>query len=155
MKSACASNSSSSSFSIPRSLARSGVRNGSYPITFIFRPRARSATIAPILPQPMIPSFLPVISVPINFDFSHLPATVDIWACGICLVSDSIIEMACSAVVTALPNGVFITMTPACVAAGISTLSTPIPARPTTFKFGAASNTSAVTFVADRIANPS
>ena len=41
--------------------------------------------------------------------------------------------MACSAVVIELPNGVFITMTPRAVAAGMSTLSTPMPARPTTF----------------------
>ena len=43
--------------------------------------------------------------------------------------------MACSAVVIELPNGVFITMTPRAVAAGMSTLSTPMPARPTTFSF--------------------
>ena len=42
--------------------------------------------------------------------------------------------MACSAVVIELPNGVFITMTPRAVAAGISTLSTPMPARPTTLR---------------------
>ena len=40
--------------------------------------------------------------------------------------------MACSAVVTELPNGVFMTITPRAVAAGTSTLSTPIPARPMT-----------------------
>ncbi len=41
--------------------------------------------------------------------------------------------MACSAVVIELPNGVFITMMPVAVAAGMSTLSTPMPARPITF----------------------
>ena len=34
-----------------------------------------------------------------------------------------------------LPNGVFITMMPRAVAAGMSTLSTPMPARPITFRF--------------------
>ena len=43
--------------------------------------------------------------------------------------------MACSAVVIELPNGVFITMMPLAVAAGMSTLSTPMPARPMTFSF--------------------
>jgi hypothetical protein len=46
--------------------------------------------------------------------------------------------MACSAVVMELPNGVFITTTPRPVAAGTSTLSTPMPARPTTFSRSAA-----------------
>ena len=43
--------------------------------------------------------------------------------------------MACSAVVIELPNGVFITITPLAVAAGMSTLSTPMPARPITLRF--------------------
>ena len=42
--------------------------------------------------------------------------------------------MACSAVVIALPCGVFITTTPRAVADLTSTLSTPMPARPTTFR---------------------
>ena len=46
-----------------------------------------------------------------------------------------------SAVVTVLPPGVFITTVPCCVAASMSTLSTPTPARPTTRNFGAASMT--------------
>ena len=52
--------------------------------------------------------------------------------------------MACSAVVMLLPSGVFTTTTPASVAAGMSTLSTPIPARPTIRRFFAAPRTSAV-----------
>ena len=64
--------------------------------------------------------------------------------------------MACSAVVMELPKGVFITMMPWAVAAGMSTLSTPMPARPMTFRrpFEAAMIFS-VTFVAERIARPS
>ena len=46
-----------------------------------------------------------------------------------------------SAVVTVLPPGVFITTMPCCVAASMSTLSTPTPARPTTRNFFAASMT--------------
>ena len=67
----------------------------------------------------------------------------------------SISEMACSAVVIELPKGVFITITPFLDAAGMSTLSTPMPARPMTFRFGAASSTALVTFVELRIARPS
>ena len=47
--------------------------------------------------------------------------------------------MACSAVVIELPNGVFITMMPFAVAAGMSTLSTPMPARPITLRRSARS----------------
>src|SRR3546814_7994983 len=54
-----------------------------------------------------------------------------------------------------LPKGVFITMTPFLEASGMSTLSTPIPARPTTLRFVAAARTSAVTLVAERIARRS
>ena len=66
--------------------------------------------------------------------FSHLPACVEASACGICRASASISVMACSAVVIELPNGVFITITPLAVAAGMSTLSTPMPARPITLR---------------------
>ncbi len=38
---------------------------------------ARAQTMEPILPAPMTPSVLPVISTPMNFDFSHLPACVE------------------------------------------------------------------------------
>ena len=61
----------------------------------------------------------------------------------------------CSAVVTAFPKGVFITTMPRAEAAGISTLSTPMPARPMTFRFLAASRIFGVTLVAERIASPS
>ncbi len=51
--------------------------------------------------------------------FSHLPACVEASACGIWRASANIMAMACSAVVIELPNGVFMTMTPFAVAAGI------------------------------------
>jgi len=50
MKSARARRSSSSTFSIPNSTARSGLRNGSKAMTFMRRPSARLATIEPMLP---------------------------------------------------------------------------------------------------------
>ena len=83
----------------------------------------------------MTPSVLPKISTPMKRFFSHLPACVEASASGIWRASASISEMACSAVVIELPNGVFITMMPRAVAAGMSTLSTPMPARPITFRF--------------------
>ena len=60
----------------------------------------------------------------------------------------------CSAVVIALPIGVFITTIPFAVHAGTLILSTPIPARPTTFSWGAAFKIFSVTFVEERIAKP-
>ncbi len=87
--------------------------------------------------------------------FSHLPAWVDASACGIWRASANISAMACSAVVIELPNGVFITMMPLAVAAGMSILSTPMPARPMTFSRSAAAITFSVTLVAERTARPS
>src|SRR5262249_8760170 len=84
-----------------------------------------------------------------------LPARVELSASGICRAKASISEIACSAVVIELPNGVFITMMPRAVAAAISTLSMPMPARPITFRFLAWSRSLSVTLVAERIASPS
>ena len=56
----------------------------------------------------------------------------------------------CSAAETTFDSGAFATTIPRRVAASTSTLSTPTPARPTTFRFVARSMTSAVTFVAER-----
>ena len=96
-------------------------------------------------------------SEPTNTDFSHFPATVEAWAAGIIRASDIIIVMACSAVVTALPKGVFITTIPARVAAATSMLSTPMPARPITLSEppSTASMTPEVTLVAERTTRPS
>src|SRR5262245_7646173 len=84
---------------------------------------------------------------------SHSPACLHASACRLCRAS--IILIACSAVVVELPNGVFITITPLAVAAGMSTLSTPMPARPMTFRRFAFSRTLGVTLVAERMARPS
>jgi hypothetical protein len=109
----------------------------------------------PMLPAPMTPSVLLKSSTPMKRFFSHLPAWVEAEASGSWRATANIIAMACSAVVIELPNGVFITITPFFDAAGISTLSTPIPARPMTLRLGAAARIFSVTLVAERIARPS
>jgi hypothetical protein len=58
-------------------------------------------------------------------------------------------------VVIELPNGVFITMMPLAVAALTSMLSTPMPARPITFRLVAAAMIFSVALVAERTARPS
>ncbi len=141
--------------STPRAAARSAVTIGSKPITFIWRPRARSATMRPMLPRPTTPSVLPQSSRPSNFFFSHLPALRSAEACGMWRASDIRRPSACSAVVVALPVGVFITTTPRFEAASTSTLSTPMPARPITLRVVAASRTRAVTLEPDRITSAS
>ena len=155
MKSALANRVSRSAFSTPISMARSGVRNGSNATTFIFRPKARLATILPILPAPIKPRVLPVSSTPMKSFLGHLPACVCAFASGIWRASANISATACSAVVIELPKGVFITTTPFAEAAGISTLSTPMPARPITFKLVAASMISCVALVELLMARPS
>ncbi len=59
--------------------------------------------------------------------------------------------MVCSAAERMLDCGALTTMTPRRVAAATSTLSRPMPARPTTTRSGAASSTAAVTWVAERM----
>jgi hypothetical protein len=149
------SNTSRSTSSTPSSFARSAVMNGSKAITRIVRPCARAATRRPMLPRPTIPSVLLEISLPRKRDFSHLPFFIDAVACGMERARASIMLIACSAVVTLLPPGVFITTTPRRVAAGTSTLSTPIPARPITRNRGAAAIRSAVTRVELRMMSAS
>ena len=94
-------------------------------------------------------------STPRKRFFSHRPACVEASACGISRASANIIAIACSAVVIALPKGVFITITPRAVAAATSTLSTPMPARPITLRRGAEAMSLAVALVAERMARPS
>ncbi|ABC62485.1 hypothetical protein ELI_01965 [Erythrobacter litoralis HTCC2594] len=98
---------------------------------------------------------MPVSSTPMKSFLGHSPACVRRSACGIWRASANIIATACSAVVIELPNGVFITTTPLELAYGISTLSTPIPARPMTLRLVAASRISGVTLVEERMARPS
>ena len=80
---------------------------------------------------------------------------VDALACGMWRAIASIRASVCSATEIALPPGVFITSTPAAVAASRSTLSTPTPARPITRSFGAFSSTSGFTCTALRTSSAS
>ena len=66
-----------------------------------------------------------------------------------------IMLIVCSAVEIVLPAGTFMTMMPRLVAASASTLSSPTPARPITFRWSAFWMTSAVTLVALRTTSPS
>ena len=108
-----------------------------------------------MFPIPTTPSTLPRSSLPRNFFFSHLPASVETVAAGIMRARPSMRAKVCSATETALPPGVFITSTPAAVAAARSTLSTPTPARPITRSFGALASVSAFTFTALRTSSAS
>ena len=155
MKSARARSSSRSHSSTPEAPAASRPMNGSKAMTFIFRPWARSATMRPMLPSPITPSVLPMISTPLNLVFSHLPPFIEAVACGMWRASDMRRQSACSAVVTALPLGAFSTMTPRREAAVTSMLSTPMPARPMILSRLPFSITSAVTLVRERTRRPS
>ena len=118
-------------------------------------PTARSATMVPMLPSPMMPSTLLQTSVPSHVLRGHSPARTAAAACGMFRASARSMAMACSAVVTLLPPGVFITTMPRVVAASTSMLSTPMPARPMTRSRSARAMTSAVTFVALRTTSAS
>ena len=61
----------------------------------------------------------------------------------------------CSAAETTVDSGALATTMPRRVAASTSTLSTPTPARPTTFRRAARSRSGAVSFVAERMTMPS
>src|SRR4030042_4353172 len=67
-----------------------------------------------------------------------------------CRDNASISAIACSAADMLFPSGALTTMIPRCVAASMSMLSTPAPARPITSSFFAASMMDAVTFVSLR-----
>ncbi len=116
----------------------------------ISKAAARFTTSRPMLPRPITPSVLARSSFPMNLRFSHLPDFTEALALGMERASDSISATVCSATETALPPGVFITSTPAAVAEGRSTLSTPTPARPITRRFGAAASTALSTVTALR-----
>ena len=113
--------------------------------------RARFTTSTPTRPRPKSPKTLPRSSRPSKIFFSHRPACMDSLAWGTERARASISATVCSATLTALPPGVFITSTPRLVAATMSTLSTPIPALPITCKRGAHSNSDASAWTALRI----
>src|ERR1700761_8892046 len=112
---------------------------------------ARLATSWPMRPKPITPSVLPYSSAPLNLARSQRPATSVACACGTLrnIASDS--ASVCSAAATEFDSGALATMIPRRVAAGMSTLSTPVPARPITFMLVARSISSGVILVAERI----
>ena len=86
---------------------------------------------------------------------SHVPALRAECACGVFRAWASSSAIACSAALMMLDCGAFTTITPRRVAASTSTLSRPMPARATTFRFVAAASTPSVTWVALRMISAS
>ncbi len=125
--------------------ACSVVTKGSQPMTFISRPRARSATAMPILPRPMMPRVRPRSSTPVKELRFHSPFRSDASAAAVLWARASMSVIVCSAAETVLPVGALTTTMPALVAASRSTLSTPTPARPMTIIRVALAMMSAVT----------
>ena len=111
----------------------------------------RCATSCPILPKPTTPSVFSNNSAPVYFDLAHLPFCNAACAGVTYRAQASKSAIANSAALTIFEVGALTTMTPAAVAAGISTLSRPTPARAITFKPLAALIASASIFVAERI----
>ena len=81
------------------------------------------------------------------------PATRSACACGMLRACASSSASECSAAESTFDCGALTTITPRRVASATSTLSSPMPARPTTTRSGAAASTSASTWVALRITN--
>ena len=117
----------------------------------ICRPSARRATCWPMRPKPSTPSVLSASSTPPHFERSQRPSTSAACACGMLRASASSRPIVCSAAETTFDSGAFATTMPRRVAASTSTLSTPTPARPITFRFVPRSISSAVSFVAERM----
>ena len=76
-------------------------------------------------------------------------------ACGTLRACASSNAIVCSAAEMMFDCGALTTITPRAVAASTSTLSSPIPARPTTIRSVPAASTSAVTWVAERMISAS
>ena len=98
----------------------------------------------------MMPTVLPCSSTPPNWERCHLPSRSARFAGTTFRATASNNATASSAAETILLVGAFTTNTPAPVAAGMSTLSRPTPARAIIFKFGAAAIACASNFVAER-----
>ena len=108
---------------------------------------ARFATSRPIRPKPTIPSVFSLSSTPMNFERFHSFFFRLAFACGMLRASESIMAIVCSVAARVFPSGALATMIPCRVAASISILSTPTPARPMNFSFLPASITFALTSV--------
>ena len=120
-------------------------------MTFMPKALARWATSVPMRPKPMMPRVLSASSTPVHCLRSHRPAFSAALATGMLRAWASSMAMVCSAVESVLDCGAFTTITPRSVAASVSTLSRPMPARPTTTRSVPASSTSRVTVVAERM----
>ncbi len=90
------------------------------------RPACRSG------PSPTTPRVLLASSTPSHRDRSHRPAVRAAWAWGTLRAWARSNAMVCSAAEIMFDCGAFTTITPRRVAASTSTLSRPMPARPTT-----------------------
>ena len=112
---------------------------------------ARWATSLPMRPRPMTPKVLSASSTPVQRLRSHRPAFRAASAWGTLRAWASSSAMVCSAAERMFDCGALTTMTPRSVAATVSTLSRPMPARPTTTRSVPAARTSAVTSVAERM----
>ena len=106
-------------------------------------------------PKPTIPSVFSNISAPVYFERAHLPLRSAACAGEMKRAEAISNEIANSAAETMFDVGALTTMTPAAVAAGISTLSRPTPARAITFRPFAAAMASASILVAERISTAS
>ena len=102
-------------------------------------------------PRPTTPSVLSASSTPSQRLRSQRPATSAAWACGTLRAEASSSAIVCSAAEMMLLCGALTTITPRRVAASTSTLSRPMPARPTTIRSDPAASTSSVTLVAERM----
>ena len=102
-------------------------------------------------PKPTIPKVFSKISAPVYFERAHLPLRSAACAGETKRAEARSKVIASSAAETIFDVGAFTTMTPAAVAAGISTLSNPTPARAITLRPFAAAIASASIFVAERI----
>ena len=102
-------------------------------------------------PKPTTPRVFSKSSAPVYFERAHLPLRSAAWAGEINRAEASNNEIASSAAETMFEVGALTTITPAAVAAGISTLSRPTPARAITFRPFAPAIASASILVAERI----
>jgi len=132
--------------SMPWFAAASTVMYGSVPRIVISSAPARSAIAPPILPTPTMPRVLPRSSTPVKALRFHSPRRTEASAAATRRARAKRRASACSAAAMVLPVGALTTVMPAWVAASMSTLSTPTPARPITVRRVPAAIIAASTF---------
>ena len=134
--------------SMPSSSARSGVSLRDHAATCICSAWPRTETASPMAPSPTIPSVRPVSprATPYSF-FRQRPSARSRLAAGILLSAAIISPTASSATAAVLRPGQFATDTPFSLAASISMVFTPAPARMISASLPAASMVSRVTRV--------